>query len=211
MTNRGIRELAAFFVILFLILAIRQAYVQLVIASAIAQRPSNPRHALLDANRGRIVASDGTVLAQTQGGKREYPLGAQTAALVGYVSQRYGTSGIEAAFDRALRLRTPAAIQSRNSNKSRARFAALRDVAAGADIVTTIVPAIQEELYLGLSRYSRAAGVVLDPQTEPSSRSQACRATIPTTSTLSFQHCAMTRGPVARSRARRSLSARLYV
>ncbi|HXB82244.1 MAG TPA: penicillin-binding transpeptidase domain-containing protein [Candidatus Acidoferrum sp.] len=165
MTNRGIRQLATFFVILFVILAIRQAYVQLVIASAIAQRPSNPRHALLDANRGRIVASDGTVLAQTQGGKREYPMGAQTAALVGYVSQRYGTSGIEAAFDRAL---TPPDASGDPIAQLEQIAGALRgstDVAAGADIVTTIVPAVQAELYSGLSRYGRAAGVVLDPQT----------------------------------------------
>jgi peptidoglycan glycosyltransferase len=139
--------------------------VQLVIASAIAQRTSNPRHALLDANRGRIVASDGTVLAQTQGGKREYPMGAQTAALVGYVSQRYGTSGIEAAFDRAL---TPPDASGDAIAQLEQIAGALRgstDVAAGADIVTTIVPAIQAELYSGLSRYGRAAGVVLDPQT----------------------------------------------
>jgi peptidoglycan glycosyltransferase len=165
MTNRGIRDLATFFVILFAILVIRQAYVQLVIAAAIADRPGNPRHALLDANRGRIVASDGTVLAQTQDGKREYPLGAQTAALVGYVSQRYGTSGIEEAFDRAL---TP----PDSSGDPMAQLAqiagALRGsahVEAGADVVTTIVPAVQEELYSLLSRYDRAAGVVLDPQT----------------------------------------------
>jgi peptidoglycan glycosyltransferase len=165
MTNRGIRELAAFFVIVFSILAIRQAYVQLIIASSIAERPGNPRHALLDANRGRIVANDGTVLAQTAGGKREYPLGAQTAALVGYVSSRYGTSGIEAAFDRAL---TPA-------DSSGDPIAQLEEIAGvltgsatasrGADVVTTIVPAIQEQLYSSLSRYERAAGIVLDPQT----------------------------------------------
>jgi len=165
MTNRGIRDLAAFFVILFVVLVIRQAYVQLVIAAAIAERPGNPRHALLDANRGRILASDGTVLAQTQDGKREYPMGEQTAALVGYVSQRYGTSGIEAAFDRAL---TP----PDSSGDPLAQLAqiagALRgsnEVEAGADVVTTIVPPIQEELYSLLSRYNRAAGVVLDPQT----------------------------------------------
>ena len=102
MTNRAIRDLAAFFVALFIILAIRQIYIALIEAPRIAQHADNPRHALLDAGRGRILAGDGTVLAQTAGGRREYPLGASLAALVGYDSTRYGASGIEAAFDRAL-------------------------------------------------------------------------------------------------------------
>lgn len=165
MTNRGIRQLAAFFVLLFVVLVIRQAYVQLIIAPTIAQRPNNPRHALLDANRGRIVASDGTVLARTEDGRREYPLGAQTAALVGYVSQRYGTSGIEAAFDRALAPPDSNGDLVAQLEEIAGALRGSEKVAAGADIVTTIVPPIQEKLYSLLSRYDRAAGVVLDPQT----------------------------------------------
>ena len=61
MTNRAIRALSGFFVLLFAILAARQAYVQVVAAPSIAARPNNPRHALLDAARGRILATDGTV------------------------------------------------------------------------------------------------------------------------------------------------------
>ncbi len=165
MTNRAIRQVAALFALLFAVLAIRQAYVQLVAAPSIAQRQGNPRNALPDVNRGRILASDGTVLAQTVSGRREYPLGAQTAAVVGYVSQRYGTSGIEAAFDRAL---SPPA----NNGDPIAQLEAIADVlrgstpqAPGADVVTTIVPVIQTTLFGSLSRYDRAAGVVLDPST----------------------------------------------
>jgi len=76
MTNRAIRDLSRFFVLLFVVLAIRQIYIQLVAAPRIAERPGNPRHALLDAGRGRILATDGTVIAQTLGGRRLYPLGA---------------------------------------------------------------------------------------------------------------------------------------
>ena len=187
MTNRAIRELAAFFVILFLVLAIRQAYVQLVVASAIAQRPSNPRHALLDANRGRIVASDGTVLAQTQAGKREYPLGAQTAALVGYVSQRYGTSGIEIGIrpcahapgrqrrsDRATR-----ANRGRASRlyRRRCRRGHRHDDRSG-DPSRNSTQGCRATAGQRVSFWTR--------RREPSSRSRACRATIPTTSTLEF-------------------------
>ena len=164
MTNRAIRDLASFFVLLFLVLAIRQLYVQLIAAPSIAQRPNNPRHALLDANRGRILASDGTVLAQTSAGKREYPLGAQTASLVGYVSTRYGSSGIEAAFDRALTPPDSSGDPLAQLEQIAGALTGSSATARGADVITTLVPAIQAQLYSSLSRYRRAAGVVLDPQ-----------------------------------------------
>ena len=165
MTNRAIRDLAAFFVALFIILAIRQIYIALIEAPRIAQRADNPRHALLDAGRGRILAGDGTVLAQTAGGRREYPLGASLAALVGYDSTRYGASGIEAAFDRAL---SPPDASGDAIAQLQELAATLRGSTApprGADVITTIVPAIQAQLFDSLARYSRAAGVVMDPQT----------------------------------------------
>jgi peptidoglycan glycosyltransferase len=165
MTNRAIRDLAAFFVALFIVLAIRQTYIALIEAPRIAQRADNPRHALLDAGRGRILAGDGTVLAQTAGGSREYPLGASLAALVGYDSARYGASGIEAAFDRAL---SPPDASGDAIAQLQELAATLRGSTApprGADVITTIVPAVQAQLFDSLARYSRAAGVVLDPQT----------------------------------------------
>lgn len=165
MTNRSIRDIVAFFVALFIVLALRQIYIQVIRAPQIAQRPDNPRHALLDTSRGRILAGDGTVLAQTVDGRRLYPLGASLAALVGYDSIRYGSSGIEAAFDRAL---SP-------PDSSGDPFAQLEEIVAtlrgdstaprGADVITTIVPAVQAQLFASLSRYPRAAGVVMDPQT----------------------------------------------
>ena len=105
MTNRAIGRLWALFVVLFVILVLRAAWVMLIAGPDIASKPYNPRHALLDARRGRILATDGTVLAQTLGNARVYPFGEALAQTVGYVSARYGTSGIEDAYDRAL---TPA-------------------------------------------------------------------------------------------------------
>lgn len=165
MTNRAIRDLGAFFGALFLILALRQFYVQIVDAPRIALRSSNPRHALLDPNRGRILATDGTVLAASAGGKRVYPLGAALAQSVGYVSSRYGTSGIEAAFDRALTPPEAAGDPLAQIEEIVAALQGTQTAARGADVVTTIVPAIQNALYASLSRYPRAAGVVLDPHT----------------------------------------------
>lgn len=164
MTNRAIRRLGATFVALFLVLALRQAYVQIVEAQSIASRPENPRHALLQAHRGRILASDGTVLARSAGGRREYPMGAALAQTVGYVSARYGTSGIEDAFDRAL---TPPDSSGDPAAQIAAIAAALRGTTRterGADVITTIDPPVQQRLYDLLSRYPRAAGVALDPR-----------------------------------------------
>ena len=165
MTNRAIANLSSLFVLLFAVLALRQAYVQIVAAPQIAARPNNPRHALLVSGRGRILATDGTVLASTSGGRRIYPFGPQAAVPVGYVSARYGSSGIEGAFDRAL---TPPEESGDPLSQLTEIATTLRGenvVAHGADVVTTIVPAVQKRLYELLSRYPRAAGVVLDPQT----------------------------------------------
>ena len=165
MTNRAIRDLSAFFVLLFAILAVRQVYVQLVEAPSISARGTNPRHALLDAGRGRILATDGTVLAQTVGGKRLYPLGAQLAQTVGYTSVRYGTSGIERSFDRALTSPDFSGDPLAQLSELAATLRASPVVTQGADVVTTIVPSVQARLFELLSRYPRAAGVVLDPRT----------------------------------------------
>ena len=165
MTNRAISRLSALFVALFLLLAVRQAYVQIVAAPSLAARASNPRHGLLDARRGRILATDGTVLAATTNGKRVYPFGASLAHTVGYASARYGTSGLEDAYDRAL---TPPETGGDPATQVRSILAAFGGKAGdahGADVVTTIVPAIQNALYARLSRQSRGAGVVLDPRT----------------------------------------------
>ena len=65
MTNTALRRLGTVFALLFAALVARQAYVQIVQGPAIAVRAANPRHALVTARRGRILAGDGTVLAQS--------------------------------------------------------------------------------------------------------------------------------------------------
>ena len=146
-------------------LAVRQAYVQLVQGPRNAARSYNPRHALLAIRRGRILAGDGTVLAQTVKGERRYPYGASLAQTVGYVSIRYGTSGLEDAYDSAL---TP----PDTTGDVGAQFAEIVEAftgrgaaAQGADVITTIVPAVQDALYSRLAMHARGAGVVLDPRT----------------------------------------------
>jgi penicillin-binding protein A len=164
-TNTALRRLSTLFALLFLALVIRQVYVQIVQGPAIASKAGNPRHALLDARRGRILASDGTVLAQSLDKTRTYPLGAAAAQAVGYVSVRYGTSGLEDAFDRALTPPDTSGDLLAQIDEIRGAFAGEAVVSHGADVVTTIVPAVQERLFTLLSGYPRAAGIVLDPRT----------------------------------------------
>lgn len=165
MTNRAISRLRWLFGLLFLTLVARQTWVQFVNGPQIASKAFNPRHTLLDSHRGRILASDGTVLASMVSHKRAYPLGASLAQTVGYVSSRYGTSGIESAYDRAL---TPADTSGDPLAQAQEIGASLQgrsSISRGADIVTTIVPAIQSALFTALNAHTRAAGVVLDPRT----------------------------------------------
>jgi len=137
----------------------------LVAGPSIAAKPYNPRHALLDARRGRILATDGSVLAQTQGNARVYAFGPALAQTVGYVSARYGTSGIEDAYDRALTPPDTTGDPSAQFDEILAALSGKSSLARGADVVTTIVPSIERTLWAQLSRYKRAAGVVLDPST----------------------------------------------
>ncbi len=165
MTNTAIGRLRLALIALFLVLGGRQLWLQLVAAPTIAARPGNPRNAMLGSLRGSIVAADGSILAASSEGRRIYPLGPAAAHLVGYASVRYGTSGLEAAYDRAL---SPPAASGDPVAQVQEIVHALEGKPlrqGGAEIVTTIVPAIQERLYHDLSAWPRAAGVVLDPRT----------------------------------------------
>lgn len=165
MSSTTVARLGTLFAVLFTLLVLRQGYVQVIARPSIAANPYNPRHALLAAHRGRILASDGTVLAQTVGDRREYPLGPSLAHTVGYVSARYGTSGLEDAYDRAL---TPAESTGDFGAQVAEIVAALggkQTLSRGADVITTIDPAIENALYADLEQHSRAAGVVIDPRT----------------------------------------------
>lgn len=129
--NTGIRGLARGFLILFLALLGYVGYLQTVGSSAIATREENARSSLEEsqAPRGQIVAAGGEVLARSvpagtsrsgrQLYERHYPEGRSTAHIVGYISKKYGRTGIEAAenttlsgigggrfFDRLLRAAT---------------------------------------------------------------------------------------------------------
>ena len=112
--------------------------------------------------RGSILASDGTPLAVTRGAKRAYPQGALVAQAVGYASSRYGTSGLEDAYDRVLTAHTDAVDPLSQLAQI---LAGTHGAPRGADVVTTLDLTVQNALVAGLSRHARAAGIVLDPRT----------------------------------------------
>jgi peptidoglycan glycosyltransferase len=164
MTNRLISQLRSLFVLLFAILVARQLYVQVVAGPSIAAKSYNPRHALLSERRGRILASDGTVLAQTSHKHRIYPLGPQLAQAVGYVSLRFGAAGIEAAYDSAL---TPPDTTGDLASQIVEIVQSLTGQSAqahGADVITTLSVPVQNVLAAELSQHARGAGIVIDPR-----------------------------------------------
>ena len=161
--NDSIGRLGLLFALLFAILAARTLYVQVIEGPSLASDPYNPRAAYLAPYRGAIVARDGTILARSSPHGRVYPFGPSLAQTLGYVSLRYGTTGLEAVFDRDLKGRATA-------NDPATQLQTLfgppdAGFIRGATIVTTIDPRVQSALYNALSEHARAAGVVLDPRT----------------------------------------------
>jgi peptidoglycan glycosyltransferase len=144
------------------LLIARQLWLVFVDGPGLNDDARNPRHARSAQGRGSIVARDGTPLAFTRDGKRVYPYGANLAHAVGYASPRYGTFGLEDAFDRVL----SAPPQTGDP------FAQAVEIVTGthrpqrgSDIITTLDIGVQRALVAALDPYARAAGVVLDPRT----------------------------------------------
>ncbi len=100
--GRRLTALIAMFAILFALLIGNLTWIQVVRADEIKSMSSN-NHTLqrqAEQPRGAIISSDNVVLAesveQDDGTyRREYPQGSLAAQLLGYSSQRYGSSGIE--------------------------------------------------------------------------------------------------------------------
>ena len=111
-TSLPITNLPTLALVLSLALALLAAvcgYWAVVRADDLRARNDNPRRVLYEQRivRGRILDREGTVLASVEVGDdgtitRRYPV-PEAAPVLGYASLRYGTGGIEAAFDRELR------------------------------------------------------------------------------------------------------------
>ena len=125
----------------------------------LASEDRNPRvlSAFYDSNRGRILDRDGNVLAESlPSGVRHYT-DASTAHLVGYLDPRYGSQGIELAFNEVLSGTAP----SGWAGAIRAEFDRRRR--EGNDVVLTIDPRVQQAAASALGA-RKGAVIAIDPR-----------------------------------------------
>jgi len=108
-TNQSLLHLTAVLSIALALLAMTCGYWAVVRARPLRARDDNPRRVLYEQRivRGRILDRNGVVLASVEiadngAVSRRYPI-PEAAPAVGYANMRYGTGGIEAAFDPDLR------------------------------------------------------------------------------------------------------------
>lgn len=150
---------------LFALLVANLTYIMVINAENYQNMPGNNHTLAREAKteRGAIETYDGTVLAQsvrTADGtyEREYPAGDLAAHVVGYVSEQYGTSGIEATYNDTL--------------KGQENFASWSDVinslagvnTPGNDVTLTINSKIQQAAQDAISGFNGAC-VAIDPET----------------------------------------------
>lgn len=152
------------FVVVFLILAAREARVQLVQRTAILAHAGDPRNAQSLERRGELLDAAGLPLARSVGSRRVYRSGPALAQVVGYSSALYGESGLEAALDSIL---APQTVRSDESTSFASLFGQKRPTqkTSGGQVVLTlrsdIAKVVDEALPLGI----RGAAVVMDPST----------------------------------------------
>jgi peptidoglycan glycosyltransferase len=149
---------------LFISVALIAGYWAVGRSAVLAERSDNPRNVLFEERivRGRILDVDRMVLAGLEvlpdgSSKRTHPV-PQAAPVVGYVSLRYGTSGIELAFNETLR-----GDQGVNPLDSAVRET-LHRPQQGNDVQLTLDATLQTEAQDNLEGYTGAI-VVMDAQT----------------------------------------------
>lgn len=159
--KQNIKRLGILIIGLLTVLVFYLSYLNVVKGSVIAANPYNRRFQEYEAQvrRGTIYDTKGVVLAGTDAAKniRVYPMGRETAHLLGYVSERYGRAGLESAYDRYL-LGMEGADRIRNFvNKLLAREQ------LGGDITLSIDSYLQG-MAMDLLAGRRGAVVLLDPR-----------------------------------------------
>lgn len=112
--NQPVRRLSIGLFAAFFALLVAVTWIQVIHADALKADPRNPRPALAERGkeRGLIVTSDGTVIAESiedpddpRSFVRIYPEGEAFAHTVGYNSFLVGSTGLEAAYNTELRSR----------------------------------------------------------------------------------------------------------
>lgn len=161
---QAVRHLALVWCCALLLLILNLTYIQVWRSEDLSLNPLNPRLRMLEEKtwRGQILDRRGQVLARSypfQGGfRREYTLGPAGAHIVGYVSPRLGTAGLEAAYNRELLGLSgwPALV-----NRVRELQGSPR---RGNNLVLSLDASLQQLAFSALAGY-RGAVVALNPQT----------------------------------------------
>jgi penicillin-binding protein A len=160
--QRRIQNVAAAFVLIFLIIAAQQARVQIIQRNAILDRPGDPRRAQTARGRGELLDAAGMPLAFSKGERRIYPAGTALAQIIGYSSPIYGESGLEAALDPIL---APPSAQDTTSFSTLFGQPTLSPSASGGEVVLTLRSDISQAVDLALPQDVHGAALVLDPRT----------------------------------------------
>jgi len=149
---------------LFVVLTAYLSYLQVFRGPALAANPYNRRFREIEAQvrRGNIYDAKGVVLAgmDFSGGRvrRVYPRGTDTAHLVGYISEQYGRTGLESAYDRyLLGMEGPDRVRNMVNNL-------LGREQAGGDLILTVDAGLQR-LAMDLLGNRRGAVVLLNVKT----------------------------------------------
>ncbi len=153
------------FTFLFAVTIANLTFIQVVEAQNYKQMPNNNHTIARSAfvQRGAIITSDGQTLAesvQQDDGTyaRVYPNGSVAAHTVGYVSTRFGTTGVESRMNDALRG------SANYSSWHNALYSLAGVQTPGASVVLTLNYQMQRAAEAALGNY-RGAVVVLDPST----------------------------------------------
>ena len=164
--GKRISTLMVVFAVFFAVLIGNLTYIQVIKADDYKAMPNN-NHTLTWAERnqrGAILTSDGTVLAQSVLGEdgvtyvREYPQGSMAAHVVGYSSTQYGQTGVENSMNSYL-VGTSGFATWSDALKSLAGTPAI-----GNDVVLTINADVQASAEAALEGRVGAI-VVMDPTT----------------------------------------------
>lgn len=165
--NRSIRNTAVFTLILSLILLVNLSIVQVFKDETYAKNQLNRRglYEMKSIPRGQI-STGGQVLAQSVQGSdgfyaRQYPQDVSAyGPTLGYLSDRYGASGLESSYNGVLNGTDPSLFASRWWDTITGKEK------VGASLKLTINPAVQQAAYDGLtSRGYDGAVVAINPKT----------------------------------------------
>ena len=161
--RNNVRKVAFILIGLLVMLFIYVSYLQIIQSDFLAAHALNHRFliASMKMERGQVFDKNGEVLAYSKADregrfKRYYPFGEITAHVVGYSSTRYGTTGLESAFNGYLSGMT-------NPQRRLGPIGNLWDNKIGNSITLTIDSRLQQTAFRALGN-RRGAVVVLNPR-----------------------------------------------